>query len=887
MPESRPLVGRSEAIAAAVAATQDDRLAAVVIGGPRGVGRTRLARTALAGMTHGAGAGRWRPSSAMTGRATRDVPLGALGHLLPDLDPALTDTASLLREARRLLVGGGPKHLVVVDDAHLLDTTSAVLLAQLARAGEMFLLLTVPTGAVSPEPLHALYRDGLATRLEITELDRAQSDHLVSSTLGGHVDGVTLDRFWELSLGNPRFLCELVDGARDEGALRRAGSVWRWDPPRHPPRRLIELLTDRLGGLAPAEQDLMRTLAFGQPLGCEVVNQIFPDDTLARLEAEGLITSTRDGRRLDVALTHPLYTELLRSRATPLQEREAYRRLRTALEASGSRRAGDRYRLLAWRAAEGLSIDPAELLAAADGVSDHEPRTAERLLRAAADQGAGAEVLWRLGRLRVVLGRFDEAESAFATAAKLAEAGPDTTTDDGPGEPLPDPVLVATARARNLYWGLRDEPGARAAVTAALAAAEGSATDTGAGASPLAVALRGFLALLSHRPADALAEVTPVLDGPDGDPATTAALAVAAIAQVQLGCTEDAVPLAVRGLAAGPDPTGGWLTVELRSAQWSALLATGRLDEAEELARACHAEAAPGGVGEHVALYVTWLGIVASRRGRLQTAVRLLHEAASGVSSRRFPYTVPLVGELAVALAGLGRTTEGQDVLAEAHGVPGGPLTGWLWAAQVWIAGVEGRVTRATELAGEERPAASPSDHLRALHTAVRLGVGRPVLEAIERVAATIQGPFAVACVAHARALAAGDGAGLDEAAGRFAELDHLLLSAEAYAQACSAHRAAGHTGAAGWSASRSRVAASSCEGAETPASGLLERTGELTPREAEIAALAAGGLTSKAIADQLVISVRTVNNVLHAVYAKLGIARRGDLPEALGLRSG
>lgn len=630
----------------------------------------------------------------------------------------------------------------------------------------------------------------------------------------------------------------------------------------------------------------MRTLAFGQPLGCEVVNQIFPDDTLARLEAEGLITSTRDGRRLDVALTHPLYTELLRSRATPLQEREAYRRLRTALEASGSRRAGDRYRMLAWRAAEGLSIDPAELLAAADGVSDHEPRTAERLLRAAADQGAGGEVLWRLGRLRVALGRFDEAEAAFATAAKLAEAGPDTTTtDDRPGEPLPDPVLVATARARNLYWGLRDEPGARAAVTAALAAAEGSATDTDAGSSPLAVALRGFLALLAHRPADALAEVTPVLDGPDGDPATTAALAVAAIAQVQLGRTEDAVPLAVRGLAAGPDPTGGWLTVELRSAQWSALLATGRLDDAEELARACHAEAAPGGVGEHVALYVTWLGIVASRRGRLQSAVRLLHEAASGVSSRRFPYTVPLVGELAVALAGLGRTTEGQDVLAEAHGVPGGPLTGWLWAAQVWIAGVEGRVTRATELAGEERPAASPSDHLRALHTAVRLGVGRPVLEAIERVAATVQGPFAVACVAHARALAAGDGAGLDEAAGRFAELDHLLLSAEAYAQACSAHRAAGHTGAAGWSASRSRVAASSCEGADTPASGLLERTGELTPREAEIAALAAGGLTSKAIADQLVISVRTVNNVLHAVYAKLGIARRGDLPEALGLR--
>jgi DNA-binding CsgD family transcriptional regulator len=33
------------------------------------------------------------------------------------------------------------------------------------------------------------------------------------------------------------------------------------------------------------------------------------------------------------------------------------------------------------------------------------------------------------------------------------------------------------------------------------------------------------------------------------------------------------------------------------------------------------------------------------------------------------------------------------------------------------------------------------------------------------------------------------------------------------------------------------------------------------------------------------VISVRTVNNVLRAVYAKLGVAGRGELAEALGLR--
>jgi hypothetical protein len=283
MPESRPLVGRLEAVAAVVAAARDDRLGAVAVGGPRGIGRTRLTRTAGPAVVHGPGAGRWRATTVMTSLVTSEVPLGALCHLLGDLDPAITDTAALLREARRRLVEEGVRRLVVVDDAHLLDATSAVLLAQLARAGQAFLLLTLPDGAVAPDPFRELARDGYVRRVELTELDRAQSDQLVTATLGGHVDGVTLDRLWELSLGNPRFLCELVDGARDEGALHLAGSVWRWDAPRHPPRRLVELLTDRLGGLDPVEQDLMRTLAFGQPLGSEILG-VAPDSVLARLE---------------------------------------------------------------------------------------------------------------------------------------------------------------------------------------------------------------------------------------------------------------------------------------------------------------------------------------------------------------------------------------------------------------------------------------------------------------------------------------------------------------------------------------------------------------------------------------------------------------------------
>ena len=47
---------------------------------------------------------------------------------------------------------------------------------------------------------------------------------------------------------------------------------------------------------------------------------------------------------------------------------------------------------------------------------------------------------------------------------------------------------------------------------------------------------------------------------------------------------------------------------------------------------------------------------------------------------------------------------------------------------------------------------------------------------------------------------------------------------------------------------------------------------------------MATRGSTSKAIADRLVISVRTVNNLIQHAYIKLGVHNRKDAASALGL---
>ena len=55
-----------------------------------------------------------------------------------------------------------------------------------------------------------------------------------------------------------------------------------------------------------------------------------------------------------------------------------------------------------------------------------------------------------------------------------------------------------------------------------------------------------------------------------------------------------------------------------------------------------------------------------------------------------------------------------------------------------------------------------------------------------------------------------------------------------------------------------------------------------LTPRERDVAALAAQGESSKEIATRLYLSVRTVNNHLQNAYTKLGVSGRRQLAGAL-----
>lgn len=141
-----------------------------------------------------------------------------------------------------------------------------------------------------------------------------------------------------------------------------------------------------------------------------------------------------------------------------------------------------------------------------------------------------------------------------------------------------------------------------------------------------------------------------------------------------------------------------------------------------------------------------------------------------------------------------------------------------------------------------------------------------------------VEGDLAPARLAHVIALRAGDPEQLATASDRFAGLGATLLAAESAADAAVAWRRAGNVSRSDHELHRASVLSSSCPGARTPALSPIDSREQLTGAERETALLAAAGRTNREIAEELHLSVRTVDNRLQRVYGKLGISRRSEL---------
>jgi DNA-binding NarL/FixJ family response regulator len=560
------------------------------------------------------------------------------------------------------------------------------------------------------------------------------------------------------------------------------------------------------------------------------------------------------------------------------------RRLQLSLAESwaqhGCRRADDAVRSAALYLDAGAQPPWAMAVRAARrAVRRGEYPLAERLARAAlaADDGAapdgGAAATGSLATALGGQGRAEEAETV------LAGTGPDQPT-------------LQLVRAMNLRWGQSDRDTSRRMVEDLLNRAE----------DRVQVAARLTLAafdLYDGRLAEALARVEDLVDVlPPNEPGIYLAFAVTIAALTALGRDDEAVERARQAhrlLDAEPD-RGRSLppTLErhhLLAAVVRAYLNHGELDLAEAVAQE-HYDITGRSV-HHLAAatWATMLGEIALLRGQLRTAVHLCEE---GTAAARLSEAGGLVGREvrllaarnhARALASVGRPCDGARLVADDDRHDLTLIELWTSDVDAALALADEHPVRAVELAlgaaATARRLQAHGSYLTAVHQAVRCG-GEGELPTGPLDGITVQGPLRRAQARHVQAAADSDAAGLEDAARQYAHLGLHPFAAEAFAAAARLYQSHGQRAQAVHALAQARASASRCDGLPRQPGALPDVADELTPRQRQIAVLAARGMASKLIARHLVLSVRTVDNLLGQVYRRLGIDNRRELAKIL-----
>jgi DNA-binding CsgD family transcriptional regulator len=867
-----PFVGRAAEQSLIQRLLHDASSQGVVVASAPGVGRSRLINECVVTAENtGSLVLRFHAS-----RAAAAVPFGVFGSLLPDElsvneSPNGVQTALLARLVSLAAGEAGRGRLVIlIDDAHLLDDASAALVQLIATVSSAFVVVSVCAADVAPDAIVGLWKNDTLTRVELEPLSLDEVEQLVACVLGGPVQRACVNDLWHRCNGSVLFLCEWVRASIEAGANELHDGIWTLSTRTAPSQRLIDLVETRLRDLADDERDLLEMLAFGEPMGSGDVTFVSDLSTALRLEARGLLLSRLHRGQLEIVIAEPMVGEVLRVQVSPLRRRTIAATVAEAIEQTGALGQGDALRIAMLRLESGDAKPRILASAATEAMRRREFMLGERLARAAIEAGSGFSTSMLLAELIGSQGRAGEAEQQLSDLIAVA-ANDDERAD------------VAIRRLANniLHRGHFDQE--------QRLEAEHIRTDDRRRTEIMARA--AIVELGTNGPRACAKAVEPLLNGATGSALVWACIG-GAYSLGRLGYADRAIQVASRGFDAHanlvePIEWDPCLHVYLRC---QALAYSGRIREGRELARSEYERSRLAGNSEAQAYYAMFLGQLVAGLGHAQSAVEFERESVALFRQLGRPtQTEQALAHLVVAYSVGGDGPSARQALSDLEGL--GLPTGRhrildVHLAHAWASCAEGDLKTAQQHLSEAIKAGSVvGDRIgesTALHTLARFGRPDAARHRLAILAEEIDGCVAPTQLAHVEALAGRDAARLEQVATDFETMGLSLFAAEAAADAAVIWRQSGFARQSSAAARRSRSLMQLCPGATSPALQGVETRSLLTPAERNVLLLAARGQTNRAIAETLVVSVRTIENHLQHAYEKLGIHGRSAISEAL-----
>jgi DNA-binding CsgD family transcriptional regulator len=841
------------------AAIPDPNLSGILICGAQGIGKSRIAREGLSVAQSRGDESRWTAGTS----SARSIPLGAFTAWAPT---GGSDTLDLLRRTIESLTAAatGRNLVLAVDDVHLLDDLSTFVVHQIVQRRAAKVILTVRDGEPISAAVREIWSSGQFERIDLRQLSVAETAEVLSTALDGSVDSEAAQRLWELTRGNPLYLRNIVEQELADGRIALDGGYWRWIGDPIIPPGLVELIESRVGQLPDLVSDVVDVLAVAEPVELQVLTRITDAAAIETAETRGVVTLEPAGDVVEVRLAHPLYGEVRRRRAP----RTRLRRLRGLVAAElAATRDSDDIRVVVRRATLSLDSDLApdvELIvrAAYGAVWLGDLSLAERLAQAAVQAGAGPEPSFVRAHALSWLGRGDEAETV------LADVDISRLTAQ-------DRARLAFLQCSNTLWALGEPGRAKNLVDEA-------ARTTPAHARTSIDAFRVIYWFATDDPEAAL-EASKHLALED-IPVVGAEVAWA-LTQISAdaGRVGEAAAVAEAGLAvAARTLDAPHMRFNIADAQISALLLSGRVADALEVARRTREQAAnlPGAaqlVGAGVA------GRAALGAGDVLTACPLLKRAAQGLSASHasgwgYRYLIPSATALAIS----GSTREAAAVLATLDDIPRRfrSLDHERSLARAWLSAAQGAVSEAISILKSAAERCGNTGRFAAevlcLQTAAQFGdcSGAARLATLEPI---VEGPRVVVAARFAAALRDDDPDELASASQEFEKIGDLIAAVDAAAHAALVFRRQDKRGSALGCIARANALAAG-GGMSTPVLRQASEPLPLTDREVEIVMLIGEGLSNREVAERLTLSVRTVESHIYRAMTKTGTTRREEL---------
>jgi DNA-binding NarL/FixJ family response regulator len=352
-----------EAVRTALASK--DSLGVVITGG-RGVGKSSLARTAVAEL----GPDIWT-LQLRSGTSAEKTPYGCLAFLLARLPQAyMGSPTAILRGITSLIKSdaAGRHCVITLDAAGSIDDMSAGVLLNVLLTGTARIVAVAPKSSDLPADFHWLLTDRRLTEVRLDNLNELQTRQVLLSLLGHRVSASLVSTCHSMVGGNPLLLKALVTEQQQSGNLVLADSVWtlRDKVVLDGAASLEDIVRSRWARTTPETREVLEMLSCARSVELSRLTALYGAGIVADMEDAGLLDIDDSDSRW-VSLREKYLGDVVRSWLSIARRRELRDVLLDGTEPDPSSMTVDELMAFAaWTHECEAELNPAMALAAAE-----------------------------------------------------------------------------------------------------------------------------------------------------------------------------------------------------------------------------------------------------------------------------------------------------------------------------------------------------------------------------------------------------------------------------------------------------------------------------------------------------------------------------------------